>query len=57
MVAKHHFFKFSRTLGGVVEFVILSKQITPSACAHALRDAQNMCAVTKGGTVHKSLKA
>jgi len=46
-------FHFSRVLGGVVDCVI----VNPSArvaLKPALRDAQNMCAVTKVGTVLKT---
>ena len=49
---------FSHALGREVEFVILSEQIplARASCAiDALRDAQKMCAVTKVGTVLKSL--
>ena len=52
------FLHFSRALGREVEIVILSKQIPlarASSAIDALLDAQKMCAVTKLGTVLKSL--
>ena len=54
IVAAEFFFPFCRAVGRVVEFVILSEQIPharASSAMDALRDTQNMCAVTKGDTV------
>jgi len=48
-------FHFSRVLGSVVDCV----NVNPSACIAlktALRDAQNVCALTKVGTVLKQTK-
>ena len=47
------FYHFSDALGVVVEVIIVSEQITlgtPSVI-DALRNAQKVCIVTKGGTV------
>ena len=47
-------FNFSRVLGGVVDCV----NVNSSVCTrlnHGLRDAQNVCALTKVGTVLKSV--
>ena len=49
-------FNFSRVLGGVVDCV----NVNPSARArlnHGLRDAQNVCVLTKVGTVLKCVSS
>ena len=53
------FLHFSHTLGREVKLVILREQIPlarASSVIDALCDAQNMCAVTKVGTVLKYLQ-
>ena len=45
------FFHFSCALGHIIQIVIL--KANSLSVIHVLRDEQNMCAVTKGGTILK----
>ena len=49
-------FNFSRVLGGVVHCVNVNPS-TPARLNHGLRDVQNMCALTKVGTLQVRFRA